>query len=41
MVGRAAGSFECYVSQVVLDEVSGGDPEEAKTRLAIIRFSRA
>ena len=29
-------SFECYVSQVVIDEVSGGDPEEAKTRLAII-----
>ena len=29
-------SFECYVSQVVIDEVSGGDPEEAKTRLTII-----
>jgi len=29
-------TFECYVSQVVLDEVSAGDPEEAKTRLAMI-----
>ena len=28
--------FECYVSQVVLDEVSAGDPKEAKTRVAII-----
>jgi len=28
--------FECYVSQVVLDEVSAGDPEEAKTRMAMI-----
>lgn len=30
------GSFECYISQVVLDEVSGGDSEEAKTRLSVI-----
>jgi len=29
-------NFECYVSQVVLDEVSAGDPKEAKTRVAII-----
>ena len=29
-------NFECYVSQIVLDEVSAGDPEEAKTRMAMI-----
>jgi hypothetical protein len=29
-------NFECYVSQVLLDEVSAGDPEEAKTRMAMI-----
>jgi hypothetical protein len=29
-------SFECYVSQVVLDEASAGDPEEAKSRMAIL-----
>ncbi len=29
-------TFECYVSQIVLDEVSAGDPEEAKTRMAMI-----
>jgi hypothetical protein len=29
-------NFECYVSQVVLDEASAGDPEEAKTRMAVI-----
>jgi hypothetical protein len=29
-------AFECYVSQVVLDEVSAGDPEEANTRMAMI-----
>ena len=28
--------FECCVSQVVLDEVSAGDPEEANARLAVI-----
>lgn len=28
--------FECYVSQVVLDEASAGDPEEAKTRMRMI-----
>ena len=28
--------FECYVSQVVLDEAAAGDPEEAKKRVAII-----
>jgi len=25
--------FECYVSQVVIDEASAGDPEEAKKRM--------
>lgn len=29
-------NFECYVSQVLLDEASAGDPEEAKTRMAMI-----
>ncbi len=29
-------TFESYVPQVVLDEVSAGDPEEAKTRMAMI-----
>ncbi len=29
-------NFECYVSQVVLDEVAAGNSEEAKTRVAII-----
>ena len=29
-------TFECDVSQVVLDEVTAGDPEEAKTRMAMI-----
>lgn len=28
--------FECYVSQVVIDEASAGDPEEAKERRAMI-----
>lgn len=28
--------FECYISQVVLDEAAAGDPEEAKKRVAII-----
>ena len=29
--------FECYVSQVVLDEASAGNPDEAKARMEIIR----
>jgi predicted nucleic acid-binding protein len=33
---RRRGEFGCYVSQVVLDEVSAGDPEEAEKRLATI-----
>lgn len=28
--------FECHVSQVVIDEASAGDPEEAKKRMAMI-----
>ena len=28
--------FNCYVSQVVIDEASGGDPTEAQKRLAVI-----
>ncbi len=28
--------FECYVSQVVLDEASAGDPLEVQKRLAVI-----
>lgn len=28
--------FECYVSQVVVDEASGGDPEEAKKRMGVV-----
>ena len=28
--------FECYVSQVVIDEASAGDPEEAKKRMDMI-----
>jgi hypothetical protein len=30
------GDFECYVSQVVIDEVSVGDSAEVQKRLAII-----
>ena len=29
-------AFECYVSQVVLDEASAGDPEAAAARMALI-----
>lgn len=28
--------FECYISQVVIDEAAAGDPQEAKKRVAII-----
>ena len=28
--------FNCYVSQVVIDEASAGDPTEAQKRLAVI-----
>jgi len=28
--------FECFVSQIVIDEVSAGDPEESKKRMDII-----
>ena len=28
--------FECYVSQVVIDEASAGDPEEARKRMAVM-----
>src|SRR5205085_3629803 len=28
--------FSCYVSQVVIDEASAGDPAEAQKRLAVI-----
>ena len=28
--------FECYISQVVIDEVSAGNPEEAKKRMDAI-----
>jgi hypothetical protein len=30
-------AFECFISQVVIDEASLGDPGEAQKRLAIIR----
>jgi hypothetical protein len=30
------GSFNCYVSQVVIDEASNGDPDEIQKRAAII-----
>jgi len=29
--------FECYISQVVLDEAGAGDPNEAKARMEIIK----
>jgi hypothetical protein len=29
-------NFECYISQIVIDEASAGDPEEAKKRMEII-----
>lgn len=29
-------AFQCYVSQIVIDEVSAGDPTEANKRLAAI-----
>ncbi|MFO0805566.1 MAG: type II toxin-antitoxin system VapC family toxin [Gemmataceae bacterium] len=29
-------AFNCYVSQVVIDEASAGDPVEAKKRLAVV-----
>jgi hypothetical protein len=28
--------FECYVSQIVIDEVAAGDPAEVQKRLAIV-----
>jgi len=31
------GSFSCYVSQVVADEASAGDPDEIRKRLEVIR----
>jgi len=31
------GSFACYVSQVVADEASAGDPDEIRKRLEVIR----
>jgi hypothetical protein len=30
------GKFECYVSQVVIDEASVGDPSEVQKRIAVI-----
>jgi hypothetical protein len=30
------GQFECYVSQVVIDEASAGDPAEAHKRMTVI-----
>ena len=29
-------NFQCYVSQIVIDEVSAGDPEESQKRVEII-----
>ena len=29
-------SFDCYVSQIVIDEVSAGDPEESERRMEMI-----
>ena len=29
--------FDCYISQAVLEEAAGGDPEAAKRRLAVVR----
>jgi len=34
--GNRRQAFECYVSQVVIDEASSGDPEEAKRRMRLI-----
>jgi len=31
------GDFACYVSQVVADEASAGDPDEIRKRLEVIR----
>jgi hypothetical protein len=30
--------FDCFVSQVVIDEVSAGDPDEARKRMEIINM---
>lgn len=30
------GQFRCYVSQVVIDEASAGDPNESQKRLAVL-----
>ena len=30
------GGFECYVSQVVIDEASSGDHDEVQKRMAVI-----
>ena len=30
------GEFDCFVSQVVIDEVSAGDSQEAEKRIAVI-----
>jgi predicted nucleic acid-binding protein len=29
-------TFDCFVSQIVIDEVSAGDPEEARKRIEIV-----
>lgn len=29
-------AFDCFVSQIVIDEVSAGDPEEARKRMEIV-----
>jgi hypothetical protein len=30
-------AFDCFVSQIVIDEVSAGDPGEARKRMEIIK----
>jgi predicted nucleic acid-binding protein len=30
------GAFDCFVSQIVIDEVSAGDPEGARRRMEVI-----
>jgi predicted nucleic acid-binding protein len=32
------GAFDCFVSQIVLDEASAGDPEEARKRMEIVEL---
>ena len=37
MVGEAKGGFRIYISQLLVDEASAGDPVEARERMKVIQ----